>query len=106
MEAEMTGGSFEISSKPGEGTSTSALFRTDSLDSIPLGDIISTVCVLINGAPEINFNFSHIIHDNNGENIIGLDTVQIKEVLGGDISLAEPEVIEWIKDYLKESYGQ
>ena len=101
MQAEMTGGSFEIASKLGKGTSLSAIFKTDSLDFIPLGDIISTVCVLISGSPEIDFNFSHIIDDN----IIELDTLQLREVLGEDVSLAEPEIIEWIKDYLKENYG-
>ena len=101
MQAEMTGGSFEIASKTGEGTVLCAIFKTDSLDFIPLGDIISTLCVLISGSPEIDFNFSHIVDDNN----IELDTVQLKEVLGQDVSLAEPEVIEWIKGYLKENYG-
>lgn len=100
MQAEMTGGSFEIKSEPGAGTETSALFRTDSLDSIPLGDIISTVCILISGSPEINFNFSHVIDDN----IVELDTAQLRETLGDEISLAEPEIIDWIKGYLEESY--
>lgn len=101
MQAEMTGGSFEIKSKLGEGTELSAIFKTDSLDFIPLGDIISTICVLISGSPEIDFNFSHNIDDN----VIELDTMQLREALGEDVSLAEPEIIEWIKGYLEENYG-
>ena len=102
MQAEMTGGSFEIDSKSGEGTVISAVFKTDSLDFVPLGDIISTLCVMISGSPETNFNFSHIIDDN----IIKFDTGSLREALGEEISHAEPEVIEWIKKFLEASYEQ
>lgn len=104
MQAEMTGGSFEIKSELGKGTEVYALFRTDSLDAIPLGDIISTVCILIQGSPKINFYFSHKIYDNINEKLIELNTPDLKEVLGEDISLDEPEIISWIKEYLTENY--
>jgi signal transduction histidine kinase len=106
MQAEMTGGSFEIKSRLGEGTETCATFKTDSFDAVPLGDIISTVCILIQGSPEINFYFSHKISDklNEPEKLIELNTPALKEALGEDISLGEPEIISWIKDYLTESY--
>jgi hypothetical protein len=102
MEAEQTGGSFEIKSASGVGTEVYALFKTDNLDSIPLGDIISTVCILIQGSPEINFNFSHKINDS----AIEVNTAELKQILGEDISLGEPEVIDWIKEYLTENYNQ
>ena len=102
MQAEMTGGAFALESEVDRGTAISALFRTDSLDFVPLGEIISTICVLISGTPEIDFNFVHIIDDS----IIELDTVKLREALGRDISLAEPEVIEWIKGYLEENYDK
>ena len=47
MAAEMTGGSFEIDSEPGKGTVVTALFHTDHVDFVPLGDICSTVTMLI-----------------------------------------------------------
>ena len=47
MAAEMTGGGFEITSEPGKGTTVTALFHTDHVDFIPLGDICSTVTMLI-----------------------------------------------------------
>jgi hypothetical protein len=100
MQAEMTGGSFEIKSALGEGTEVYALFRTDSLDAVPLGDIISTVCILIQGSPKINFYFSHKIDDK----LIELNTPELKDILGEDISLDEPEIISWIKEYLTENY--
>ena len=100
MEAEMTGGSFEIASELGSGTRISAVFRTDSLDSIPLGDIISTLCVLVQGAPETDFYFSHRID----EKTIELNTPELREILGDDVSLSEPEVVAWMKEYLTENY--
>ena len=100
MEAEMTGGSCEIKSELGAGTEVYALFKTAHLDAVPLGDIISTICILIQGSPEINFYFSHKTDDK----IIELNTTEIKQVLGEDISLDEPEIISWIKEYLTENY--
>ena len=47
MAAEMTGGGFDITSEPGKGTTVTALFHTDHVDFIPLGDICSTVTMLL-----------------------------------------------------------
>jgi len=105
MQAEMTGGSFEIKSEVGKGTEVYALFKTDSLDAVPLGDIISTVCILIQGSPQISFYFSHKMRDeNNSEKLVELNTPDLKQILGEDISLGEPEIIIWIKEYLTENY--
>lgn len=58
MEAEMTGGSFEISSEKGKGTSLCALFKLSSVDMIPLGDIGGTVQLLITCNPKLDFLFT------------------------------------------------
>ena len=47
MEAEMTGGSFEIESDLNQGTKVTATFITTHLDMLPLGDINATVWLLI-----------------------------------------------------------
>ena len=64
MEAEQTGGSFEISSATAEmseehGTKLSATFNKTSIDFIPLGDIIGTICVLIQGIGDYDYCFRH-----------------------------------------------
>ena len=103
MAAEQTGGRLDISSsteKGSSGTSLLATFDTKSIDCMPLGDIISTICILIAGSPEIDFLFT----DKRPEGCVQLDTAQLREVLGGEISLAEPEVQMWIKEYLEEQY--
>jgi len=102
MAAEQTGGSLEIvsSDKEGEsGTRLKAWFDTKSIDFMPIGDIISTVCILIAGSPDIDFDFSDISSKRN----VSLKTSMLREVLG-DISLAEPEIQQWIKEYLEEQY--
>jgi len=61
MAAEQTGGTLKITSsdKKGEsGTRLVATFDTKSIDCMPLGDIVSTVCVLIAGSPDIDFEFT------------------------------------------------
>ncbi|MEG1743436.1 MAG: ATP-binding protein, partial [Clostridia bacterium] len=56
MEAEQTGGSVFIKSKlksdfpDCHGTTIISTFNKNHLDFTPLGDIISTICVLIHGA--------------------------------------------------------
>ncbi len=97
MAAEMTGGSFEISSVVGEGTCVTAVFKTDSIDFTPLGDIDSTVITLITMNTHIDFLYRLTV---DGREFV-LDTKQLKEILGG-VPLNEPEVVMWMKEYLKE----
>ena len=106
MEAEMTGGEFEIKSKSMEefddhGTTVRAKFMKDSIDFIPLGDIVGTVCTLIQGEPNIDFEF---VHNINGQTV-GLSTVEMRQMLGDDVPLSSPEIISWVREYLTESYG-
>jgi len=98
MEAEMTGGSFEIHSVPGEGTAVTARFVPSHVDMIPLGDIDGTVQLLICGNPGVDFLYSRSCGDRN----FTLDTRELREVLGTDVTLDAPEVLAWIHDYLSE----
>ena len=104
MAAELTGGSLWITSsteKGSSGTVLRAVFDTKSIDCMPMGDIVSTVCILIAGSPEIDFIFT----DKTPDRCVSLKTSEIRAVLG-DVSLAEPEVQSWISEYLKEQYLQ
>lgn len=105
MAAEQTGGTLKISSsdRVGEsGTALVATFDTKSIDCMPLGDIVSTVCILIAGSPDIDFEFS----DKRVGGEVSLDTRELREVLGDEISLAEPEIQQWIEDNLTEQYNE
>ena len=103
MAAEQTGGKLSIISsveKGKSGTTISATFDTKSIDFTPMGDIISTICILIAGSPEIDFNFT----DKSPSRCVELHTAELREILGNDISLAEYEVQMWIKEFLTEQY--
>lgn len=103
MEAEMTGGSFEISSEKGKGTSLCALFKLSSVDMIPLGDIGGTVQLLITCNPKLDFLFARS-YRGAGEDRreFTLDTRELRQVLGEDVPLDAPDVVLWIRDYLAE----
>ena len=102
LAAEQTGGDLAINSTTDEkehGTAVVATFDTAHIDFPPVGDIISSICVLISGNPDIDFIFL----DETPERRVSLDTKELRAVLG-DVSLAEYEVIEWIRKYLSSQY--
>ncbi|MBR2351178.1 MAG: ATP-binding protein [Clostridia bacterium] len=102
MAAEQTGGKLEIVSDTGEdhGTTVTAYFYKDHLDFTPLGDVISTVTTLIQGHPDTDFLFTHLIDDKE----IRLDTRELRGVLEG-VPLNTYDVLEWIRGYLEEQYS-
>jgi len=105
MLAEMTGGSVKITSvhesvSENHGTTTSARFGRNHIDFVPLGDLVGTVTTLIQGSPHVNFTFDH--HTEKGS--VHLSCAELREVLGDEISLAEPEILSWIDGYLREQY--
>ena len=106
--AEQTGGHMEITSRAeseypeDHGTRTSATFCKDHIDCLPLGDIISTVVALIQGNPDMDFRFRHELPRGG---VVELATEELRAVLG-DISLASPEIILWIREYLADAYEE
>lgn len=106
MLCEQTGGSMSISSvselcdSENHGTVTRALFYKNSIDCLPLGDIVSSVVTFIQGSPDISFKFSHTLPDGKR---VELDTKELKAVLG-DVPLSTPEVVIWIKEFLSDQY--
>ena len=106
LAAEQTGGEVTITSKhesqyPKEhGTHVTATFYKQHIDFTPMGDIISTVTTLIQGSPNVDFDFRH---KSNTFDVV-LDTREVREVLGPDIPLSEPEILSWIADNLSEQY--
>ena len=106
LAAEQTGGEVTITSKheseyPTEhGTCVTATFYKQHIDFTPMGDIISTVTTLIQGSPDIDFEFRHLSNTFD----VSLDTREVREVLGPEIPLSEPEILLWIADNLREQY--
>ncbi len=97
MAAEMTGGHLEIESEVNKGTRVKALFRTDHLDFIPIGDMASTMVTLITMNTAVDFIYRRSL----GTAEFTLDTREIKQILDG-VPLSEPSVTAWLKDYINE----
>ena len=97
LSAEQTGGSFDIQSEKGVGTTTTASYVKSHVDMTPLGDINSTVKILIQCNPQIDFVYT--CTTDNGS--FTLDTRELRAVLEG-VSLDTPDVTEWIRQYLEE----
>lgn len=102
MTAEQTGGGLDIQSAVGVGTTVTARFQRGHLDCPPLGDMAGAVALLIQGSPDIELTYRHTTPK--GE--AALSTAELREILGGDVSLAEPEIFAWIQDYLTEQEDQ
>ncbi len=96
--AELTGGSFHISSALNIGTTVTATFMLSHIDRMPMGDISSTIHNLIVYHPECNFIYQYDFDSQT----FTLDTREFREILG-DVSLESPEVSNYIKSYLIEN---
>lgn len=96
--AEMCDGNFEIRSQLGQGTTTQATFRHSHIDRPPLGDLIGTLICIIVGYPAIDLAYRHQVEQRE----FTLDTRDIREILGGDISLSDPEVLGFLRETLTE----
>ncbi len=98
LAAESTGGSFNIASQVGKGTTVTAVFGLSHIDRMPLGDMTSTIHTIITMNPTLDFVYEYQINDRK----FILDTREFREILG-DVPFNTPEVSEYIKEYLKEN---
>ena len=97
MAAEMAGGDFSIESQVGKGTSVRASFQLTHIDRPPLGDMVDTVVTLIRLNEQLDFVYRHQTDDG----LFEADTRSFREILG-DVPLNEPDVIQWINEFLDE----
>lgn len=91
------GGGLYLNSQPGSGTCVTAIMGLTHLDRPPLGDLPASIAVLIAGSPQVDF----VLQRKKGEKEYFFSTGELREVLG-DIPLCQPQVIDWIRDYLNE----
>lgn len=101
MSCEQTGGKFTIESEKGVGTKINALYKTDSVDFTPLGDIASTIVTIVSMNADKEFLYRRVLDDKE----FIFSTVEIKKILDG-VPLSEPSVMNWIEEYLNEQYNE
>ncbi|MDZ4121414.1 MAG: ATP-binding protein [Candidatus Cloacimonadaceae bacterium] len=99
--AELTNGSFNITSEPKFGTVITVDFTLDHIDRMPLGNLKDTLLGSIIGHPEVDFYVCLRNKDRGKEQSFHFDTAAIKEELG-NIPLTYPDVIEYIDQSLEE----
>ncbi|HJC74617.1 MAG TPA: ATP-binding protein [Candidatus Mediterraneibacter faecavium] len=97
--AESTGGTFSINSEKGIGTIVKAVFILSHIDRMPLGDISSTIHTLVVFNEQIDFKYTYEYDDKS----FTLDTREMREMLGDEISFMEPEVSLFIWEYLDQN---
>ncbi|MDL2324220.1 ATP-binding protein [Ruminococcaceae bacterium OttesenSCG-928-A16] len=97
MAAELTGGTLQIESAPGVGTTVTASFVLNHIDLAPLGNMGSTIATLVQCNPQLNFMYTFA--KNNSRFVF--DTREVRQILG-DIPLSAPSVAIFIRDYITE----
>ena len=101
MAAQMTGGTLKIDSTLGHGTTLWGVFVRSHMDTPPLGDMVETLVTLVQGSPDVDFLYCY----ETDSQTLTFDTREIREVLE-DVPLNMPDVLGWIRDYLKEQKFQ
>ncbi len=96
--AESAGGKFSLTSTVGVGTTVTATFALSHIDRMPLGDMTATIHNLVVYRNQTDFLYQYSYD----QKCFTLDTREFREILG-DVSFAEPEVSNYIKDYLTEN---
>jgi sensor histidine kinase regulating citrate/malate metabolism len=95
---EQCDGFFGITSKPGSGTTVTAIMEYSNIDRQPIGDIAGVVALLVSSNPGIEFVYEH----RTAKGIYVFDTNEVKQVLE-DVSVADPKVMRFIKDMICEN---
>lgn len=85
------------------GTRVTASFDTQHIDCVPLGDIASTMMTLVQGSPDIDFLLALDLAGM--AEPFTMDTVEMREILGGGVPLNAPEVLVWLTESIREAAG-
>ena len=97
--AQQTGGDIKLESEVGVGTVIRADFSYSHIDRQPLGDISAVMVSLISMNPTIDFVYTHFYEKEK----FSLDTRELREILGSEVSLSEVSVAQWIGEYMNEN---
>lgn len=96
-------GDLSITSEVNVGTKLTAVFKHSHIDRVPIGNMTETLISLILCSTDTDFLYKHIIARNkSGLLEFCFDTREVKEILGSEVSLIEPDILNWIKDYIDE----
>jgi len=96
--AEITGGSFEIISTLGVGTTVTAIFVMSHIDRQPIGNLTETIITLVSLNLTVDFVIRYIVD----EKEFLFSTQEVKQLIGDDASLNSPAILTFLKEYISE----
>jgi hypothetical protein len=91
-------GTFHLESEVGKGTKIGASMSYRNIDRPPLGDIGSAIAMILQASPRLCLNLDYAYED--ASFIFRSD--EIKETLGEEVGIDEPEILLFIQDYVQE----
>jgi len=94
--AKAADGSLDLESAPGVGTRVRATFRRNHVDRAPLGDLETTVLVLLADGSDTRIVFGHCV----GERRYEVDSHAVVDALGGE-AIASPEGIALVREAVR-----
>ena len=95
MSTSRSGGYMEIESELGRGTKITASYQYSHFDRPPLGNMAATIQTLITLNPQLDFCYHHTVM----KRAFFVETRELAAAIG-DIPFTQPEIIEWLKEYL------
>ncbi|MBM7581941.1 hypothetical protein JOD02_000778 [Caldicoprobacter guelmensis] len=99
--AQACNGGVYIFSQPGKGTEVRVEFEYHHIDRPPLGSMEQTLVTLVACNPTIDFVYTHTTPVGR----VYFDSREVRQKLG-ELPINHPEVIEWIKEYIKEGIDE
>ena len=88
------GGTVDLKSEPGKGTTLVCTFRADNIDLPPMGDLVAAVMSLFNFDGDFDLVFTHA----KGENEYSISRLELKDAVGGFDSV---EGLSLAKEFLQ-----
>ena len=88
------GGTVDLKSEQGVGTTLVCTFQADNIDLPPLGDLVAAVMSLFNFDGDFDLVFTHVT----GENEYSISRLELKEAVGGFDSV---EGLSLAKEFLQ-----
>jgi anti-sigma regulatory factor (Ser/Thr protein kinase) len=99
--AQRSGGHLNLESQEGKGTTVKATFGLSHVDRQPMGNIISTLIILIAGNSDVDFFYKYRHNDYWFE----LDTREIRKEIK-DVPINHPEILKYIRGVLEEGFSE
>jgi anti-sigma regulatory factor (Ser/Thr protein kinase) len=96
--AEQCAGKMIVESQKGVGTTVTAVFRHSHWDRMPLGDMATTIMVILAGHPELVLIYRHQVDGKSFCFQLG----EVRQRLE-NLPVNHPAVLHWLKDYLREA---